>query len=133
MMLFADNSSHYASHPKPVTDYAEAVQRVENLRAKEVGFNPDCHTFLLTHGSKTAKAIVFVPGYGSSPPAFKELGPHFYDRGYNVLSAPLPYNGLADRLISGRRPTPASSPGIGRTQRTAEESVSRAGRSGPHP
>jgi len=100
LMLPADDPSHFASHPNPAADYAEAVQRVESLRATEVGFNPECHTILLTHGAKTAKTIVFVPGYGSCPAAFKELGTQFYDRGYNVLIAPLPYNGLADRLTT---------------------------------
>jgi carboxylesterase len=90
--------SHYTSHPHPAADYAEAVQRVGSMRAAEVGFNPDCHTILLTHGAKTAKAIVFIHGYPSSPAAFKEIGTQFYDRGYNVLVAPLPYHGLADRM-----------------------------------
>jgi carboxylesterase len=99
-MLPPDDLSHYASQPHPAVDYAEAVQRVERARAAEVGFNPDCHTTLLTHGAKTAKAIVFAPGYGSCPAAFKELGKLFHDRGYNVLVMPLPYNGLADRMTT---------------------------------
>ncbi len=98
LMLPSDNPGHYASHPNPALDYADAVKRVESLRSSEVGFNLDCHTILMTHGDKAAKAIVFVPGYGSCPAAFKELGTQFYERGYNVLVAPLPYNGLADRL-----------------------------------
>ncbi len=100
LMLPADDLSLYASHPNPAASYAEAVQGVESLRSAEVGFDPDCHTILLTHGAKTAKAIVFVPGYGSCPAAFKELGTQFYDRGYNVLVVPLPYNGLADRMTT---------------------------------
>lgn len=100
LMLPPDDLSHYASHAHPAANYAEAVQRVERVRAAEVGFNPDCHTTLLTHGAKTAKAIVFAPGYGSCPSAFKELGTQFHDRGYNVLVMPLPYNGLADRMTT---------------------------------
>ena len=100
LMLPADDPSLSASHPNPAADYAEAVQRVERLRAAEVGFNPDCHTILLTHGAKTAKAIVFLDGYGSCPASFKELAAQFYDRGYNVLRAPLPHNGLADRMTT---------------------------------
>src|SRR5512135_3026141 len=100
LMLPADNIGLYASHPNPAANYTEAVQRVESLRAAEVGFNPDCHTTLLTHGAKTAKAIVFVDGYGSCPVSFKELGAQFYDQGYNVLAVPLPYNGLADRMTN---------------------------------
>jgi hypothetical protein len=34
------------------------------------------------------------------PSIQKELGTQFYDRGYNVLVASLPYNGLADRLTT---------------------------------
>lgn len=100
LMLPADDPSLYASHPNPAADYAEAVQRIERLRAAEVGFNPECHTILLTHGAKTAKAIIFADGYGSCTASFKELGTQFYERGYNVLIAPLPYNGLADRMTS---------------------------------
>jgi carboxylesterase len=100
LMLPTDDRSLYASHPQPAADYAEAVRRVERLQAAEVGFNPDCHTFLLTHGARTAKAIVFADGYGSCPASFKELAAQFYDRGYNVLAVPLPYNGLADRMTN---------------------------------
>lgn len=101
LMLPADDPSHYASHPNPAADFAEAVQRVASLRAAEVGFNPDCQVILLTQGARTAKTIIFAPGYGSCPAAFKELGTQFYDRGYNVLIAPLPYyNGLADRMTT---------------------------------
>lgn len=98
MILPADNPSLYASHPNPAANYAEAIKRVENLRTAETGFNPECHTILLTHGAKTAKVIIFADGYGSCSASFKELGTQFYDRGYNVLVVPLPYNGLADRM-----------------------------------
>ena len=100
LILPADDLSLYASHPNPAADYAEAVQWIDDLRAAEVGFNPDCHTTLLTHGAKAAKVIIFVDGYGGCPASFKELGWQFYNRGYNVLAAPLPYNGLADRMTS---------------------------------
>jgi pimeloyl-ACP methyl ester carboxylesterase len=100
LMLPADDLSLYDSHPNPAANYAEAVQRIESMRATEVGFNPDCQVILLTHGANTTRTIVFAPGYGSCPAAFKELGTQFYDRGYNILIAPLPYNGLADRLTT---------------------------------
>jgi pimeloyl-ACP methyl ester carboxylesterase len=99
LMLPADDLSRFDSQPNPAVSYEEAVQRVKNMRAAEVGFNPDCHTVLLAHGVKTEKALVFAPGYFTCPAApYKELGKLFYDRGYNVLIAPLPYNGLADRM-----------------------------------
>ncbi|HLO18732.1 MAG TPA: hypothetical protein VK206_28130 [Anaerolineales bacterium] len=81
LMLPADDLSRFDSQPNPAVSYEEAVQRVENMRAAEVGFNPDCHTVLLTHGVKTEKALVFAPGYFTCPAApYKELGKLFYDR-----------------------------------------------------
>jgi pimeloyl-ACP methyl ester carboxylesterase len=79
-------------------DYSEAVRRVESTLAAEVDFNPVGHTFLLTHGARTAKAIIFVHGYPSCPSPFKEIAARFYDRGYNVLAMTMPYHGLADRM-----------------------------------
>ena len=82
----------------PAVDYADAVRRVENKLAAEVDFEPGNHTFLLTHGSRTAKAIVLVHGYPSSPAPFKDFAARFHQRGYNVLAMTLPYHGLADRM-----------------------------------
>jgi carboxylesterase len=96
--LPAENRSLYTSQPHPAADYAEAIQRVESKIASEVNFNPDNHTFLMTHGAKTAKAIVLVHGYASGPAPFKEIAAQFFDRGYNVLAMTMPYHGLADRM-----------------------------------
>jgi carboxylesterase len=52
----------------------------------------------MTHGQKVEKAIVMVHGYTSCPEQFRALGEQFYGLGYNVLIAPLPHHGLADRL-----------------------------------
>jgi len=93
-----DNLSLYTSQPHPAANYAEAVQRVESKIATEVNFDPGSHTILLTHGAKTAKTIVFVHGYPSSPSPFKEIAARFFDRGYNVLVMTMPYHGLADRM-----------------------------------
>jgi carboxylesterase len=82
----------------PAGDYAEAVRRVESKLAAEVDFSPTGHTILLTHGARTAKAIIFVHGYPSSPSPFKEIAARFHDGGYNVLAMTMPYHGLADRM-----------------------------------
>lgn len=63
----ADDLRLYASHPNPAADYAEAVRRVESKIATEVDFDPGSHTILLTHGAKTAKAIIFVHGTPGAP------------------------------------------------------------------
>src|SRR5258707_988059 len=90
-----------ASHPNPAASYADAVQRVTALREQEAaGFNPLCHTQLLTHGQRTARAIAFIHGYTNCPNQFRQLGQEFYDLGYNVLLLPMPHQGLADVMTS---------------------------------
>lgn len=41
---------------------------------------------------------MFIHGYTNCPYQFMELGKLFYERGYNVLIAPLPRHGLAERM-----------------------------------
>jgi carboxylesterase len=99
ILLTPWNISSLASHPRPAQSYAEAQQRIEALRAQEPpGMNPVCQLQFLTHGEKTARAIILVHGYTNCPQQFSELGRRYYAAGYNVLIAPLPYHGLADRM-----------------------------------
>ncbi len=96
----------YPSSPHPGFDYAQAVQLAQGLDACPVGrvgcasasMNPLCQVQLLTHGSKTERVIVLIHGYTACPEQFRPLGTQLYDRGYNVLIAPLPYHGLAERM-----------------------------------
>ncbi len=93
------NISNLASRPHPVKSYAEAIQRIDILRAQEgKDMNPVCQLQLMTHDKKVDRAIILVHGYTNCPQQFKELGQRFYDLGYNVLIAPLPHHGLANRL-----------------------------------
>ena len=62
--------------------------------------NPLCRLQLMTHNKKTERAIILVHGYSSCPQQFHKLGQRFYDAGYNVLMAPLPHHGLADRMTN---------------------------------
>jgi pimeloyl-ACP methyl ester carboxylesterase len=87
------------SHPHPIQNYGEAIQRIEALRAtRQSEMNPDCLVQLLTHGEKVQHAIILVHGYTNCPAQFRELGRELYDRGFNVLIAPMPHHGLANRL-----------------------------------
>lgn len=93
------NVAALKSHPHPVQNYAEAVQRINALQAERASaMNPACITQFMTHGTKVERAIVMVHGYTSCPAQFHELGKRFYDLGYNVLIVPLPHHGLADRM-----------------------------------
>jgi len=93
------NVGGLASHSNPVQDYAESAQRIEALQANKASeMNPDCIAKFMTHGQRVQKAIVMVHGYTNCPKQFETLGQRFYDLGYNVLIAPMPHHGLADRM-----------------------------------
>jgi len=93
------NLGELSSHPHPAQSYDEAVQRIQALDdSRTAPMNPDCTTQFLTHGKKVEHVIVLVHGYTNCPAQFRELGQQFYDLGYNVLIAPIPRHGLADRM-----------------------------------
>lgn len=99
IILIPWNISNLSSHPRPVQGYTEAMQRIEILRAQEPAkMNPVCQLQLMTHKQKVERAIILVHGYTNCPQQFHQLGKRFYDLGYNVLIAPLPHLGLADRM-----------------------------------
>lgn len=88
-----------SSHPHPVKSYEEAARQIEILRSdRQSQMNPDCLLQFLTHGHKVQQAIILVHGYTSCPAQFGALGQQFFHLGYNVLIAPLPHHGLANRL-----------------------------------
>lgn len=92
------NIAPLVSHPNPAKGYADAIQRIQVIKAGETNLNPDCYTQFMTHGQKTERVIVFAHGYTTCPQQFVELGKRFYDLGYNVLIVPVPHHGLKDRL-----------------------------------
>ena len=92
-------ASDLLSHPHPAAQYAEAVERVQAWAAQApANLLPAGRIQLMSHGHQVERAIVFVHGYTNCPQQFRALGQLFFERGYNVLIAPLPYHGLADRL-----------------------------------
>jgi carboxylesterase len=87
------------SRPRPVDDYAAALQRIETLRALDTPeINPCCRLQLVTHGRRAKRTVVFWHGFTSCPQQFNQLGQIFYQLGYNVLIPRLPHHGLTDRL-----------------------------------
>ena len=103
VVLFRPMSARgLTSQPDPTGDYAEAVERIEALRAGEasLGLNPLCQLKFMSHGQKVENAIVFVHGYTNCPQQFNELGQQFYELGYNVLIVPAPHHGLVDRMTA---------------------------------
>ncbi|ACF43985.1 conserved hypothetical protein [Pelodictyon phaeoclathratiforme BU-1] len=98
-ILLPWNIATIQSHPRPAHNYSEALQLIKILREQESqAMNPLCRTQLMTHGKKTEHTIILVHGYTSDPQQFQLLGTRLYALGYNVLIAPLPHHGLADRM-----------------------------------
>lgn len=93
------NTGGLVSHPQPVSSYAGALQRIQAFpQPTGDALNPDCRLNLLAHGQKVENVVVLVHGYTNCPKQFEQLGQELYDKGYNVLIAPLPHHGLADRM-----------------------------------
>jgi len=93
------NAWTLSSHPQPMQSYGQAAKQIEALQAARASeMNPDCLLQFLTHGKTVQHVIILVHGYTNCPAQFGELGQQFYDLGYNVLIAPMPHHGLADRL-----------------------------------
>jgi esterase/lipase len=89
------------SHPNPAQSYAEAAERIQAWAAEApADMLPAGRLLFMSHAQKVERAVVFVHGYTACPEQFRPLGQLFYERGYNVLIAPLPYHGLADRLTT---------------------------------
>ena len=102
-ILMPWNISNLSSHPNPVQSYKEALERINQLQTQEPpGMNPVCEIQLMTHDKKVDRVIILVHGYTNCPQQFKELGQRFYNLGYNVLIAPLPHHGLADRMTEAQ-------------------------------
>jgi esterase/lipase len=91
--------NHPPSAPRPVDDYAAALERIAALQAADPpDVNPLCRWQFLTHERKVERVIVFWHGYTNCPQQFYRLGQIFFERGDNVLIPRLPHHGLADRM-----------------------------------
>ena len=83
----------------PAQSYAESIQYINTLQAlDDETVNPECGTRLLTHGDKTARAIVLLHGYTNNPRQYRILAEQFFQRGYNVFIPRFPGHGLKDRM-----------------------------------
>lgn len=76
-----------------------ARERLRQERASPK-LNPDCHSIILEHGHRTARAVAFLHGITSSPVQFHDLGALFFARGFNVFIPRMPRHGYANRLTT---------------------------------
>ncbi len=87
------------TRPDPARDYDEALRRIAAVHAGEGdGVTPAGRTRLLTHGHRTARAVVLLHGLTNCPEQFRALGERLHERGANVYIPRLPGHGLADRM-----------------------------------
>ena len=95
------NVGGLAVNGSPAQNYAESLQLLKELKARDAGkLGPYGDIILLAHGRKTEKVVVLLHGYTKSPYEFRQLGQMLFDRGYNVLIPRMPHHGLADRLTT---------------------------------
>src|SRR5438093_9924806 len=73
------------SRPDRVASYAEALGRVDELRAQDTrAIGPECGTILLTHAKPTQRVIVLLHGLTNCPAQFDSIGRIAFHRGANV-------------------------------------------------
>ncbi len=81
--------------------YPDSLTRITTLQAQDDDtILPECGTHLLTHGERTARAIVLLHGYTNNPRQYRILAEQFFQRGYNVLIPRFPGHGLKDRMTT---------------------------------
>ena len=101
LLLRPAGTRRFPSHPHPATDYPDALRRVAAVEARDgAAIAPECHTLLLTHGGRTARAVVLLHGLTNCPEQFRALGERLHERGANVYIPRLPEHGLADRMTT---------------------------------
>ena len=87
------------SHPNPVAGYAEALERLAVLQARDgQEVHPGGRTIFLDHGRPTGRVVVWLHGYTNSPAQFARLGQVCFERGWNVLVPRMPRHALVERM-----------------------------------
>ena len=84
-----------------MTTYLDTLTRIAALQAQDDdSLLPECGTRLLTHGERTARAIVLLHGYTNNPRQYRILAEQFFTLGYNVLVPRFPGHGFKDRMTT---------------------------------
>nr|WP_161556717.1 alpha/beta fold hydrolase [Micromonospora acroterricola] len=90
------------AHP---LDFAAATGVAETIMAAEAVdplVRPESRSRLLSHGSRTGRAVLLLHGYTHAPDQYDELAKEFFDRGYNVWIPRAPHHGTVDRRAHHR-------------------------------
>jgi alpha-beta hydrolase superfamily lysophospholipase len=83
----------------PARSFDDARARITQMQAQDdETIHPKSRTKFLSHGAKTARAVLLLHGYTDSAHQFGPLGDLLFEQGYNVLTPRLPYHGYQDRM-----------------------------------
>jgi dienelactone hydrolase len=90
----------YRSRPAPAADRADALRRLDAVRAEEAGLDlgPLGGTLALLQDDVADTAVVIFHGYTDVPAQFAVVARAYHDAGASVYVPRLPYHGLRDRL-----------------------------------
>ncbi|MFF0471056.1 alpha/beta hydrolase [Micromonospora zamorensis] len=75
---------------------ARAAEAVIAAEAADPEVRPESRSRLLSHGSRTGRAVLLLHGYTLAPDQYDELAEEFFDRGYNVWVPRAPQHGTVD-------------------------------------
>ncbi|GAA2186220.1 alpha/beta hydrolase [Micromonospora lupini] len=91
--------------PADPLDFDAATGVAETIRAAEAAdpeVRPESRSRLLSHGSRTGRAVLLLHGYTLAPEQYDELAEVFFARGYNVWIPRAPHHGTVDRRAHHR-------------------------------
>jgi len=88
------------SQSSPAVDYAEALRRIEAVRAAEatMPLQPVGRGFALLHGSRVETAVVIFHGFTDVPNQFAKVAQGYFEAGANVWTPRMPFHGYTDRM-----------------------------------
>ncbi|MEW2146229.1 alpha/beta fold hydrolase [Micromonospora vinacea] len=86
-------------------DFDTATRAAAAIIAAEVAdpeVRPESRSRLLSHGSRTGRAVLLLHGYTLAPEQYEGLAEKFFDSGYNVWIPRAPRHGTVDRRAHHR-------------------------------
>ncbi|MFI6064173.1 alpha/beta hydrolase [Micromonospora sp. NPDC051227] len=91
--------------PARPLDFDTATRAAAAVIAAETAdpeVRPESRSRLLSHGSRTSRAVLLLHGYTLAPEQYEGLAEEFFDSGYNVWLPRAPQHGTVDRRAHHR-------------------------------